>query len=76
MNVETFIEEAYNSLQACPFCGIKEARPVVMGEYLRNNVNMVDWGVECDCGCLLQSFEDVWDIETAVKHWNKRVNNV
>ena len=63
-------EEAYELLDDCPFClGKHYPRPVVMGEW--SDVG-IDWGIECDCGCTLQSFGVVWDIETAVRMWNKR----
>lgn len=61
-------EEAYEILAECPFCkGANDPRPVVMGEW--DDVG-IDWGIECDCGCTLQSFEEVWTLETAVSRWN------
>lgn len=68
-------EEAYELLTPCPFCGEDEARPVVMGEF-EDDGPMIDWGVECDCGCLLQSFGAIRDLETAVRLWNQRKGGV
>jgi len=67
-------EEAYELLAPCPFCGKDEARPVVMGEWGPDDT-MIDWGVECDCGCLVQSFDGrIQEIEMAVAKWNSRVH--
>ena len=63
--------EAYELIIPCPFCGKDEARPVVVGEF-NTSLDGVDWGVECDCGVLLQSFDGVWTIEQAVDRWNTR----